>query len=195
MAEAARTNKIKYGLCNVYVSRVTETNTNGVYSYTYATPVALPGAVNLSLEAQGERTAFRADNTDYYVTNSNNGYEGDLELAMIPDWFRTDILGEKTDTNGVSYEQASGAEAQMFALLFQFDGDFKNTRHCMYCCTATRPQVTSKTTEEGAIEPQTETISIKAIPRKNDKIVKSRCLETSAKYSGWFETVFVPTTA
>ena len=66
-------NKVKYGLSNCYYAVYDET------AGTYGTPVAMPGAVNLSLDQEGETNKFRADNIDYYVSISNNGYSGDLD--------------------------------------------------------------------------------------------------------------------
>ena len=65
--------KIKYGISNCYYAKATIAS-NG--SATYATPVALPGAVNLSLDAQGDTNEFFADNIVYYTSVSNTGYEG-----------------------------------------------------------------------------------------------------------------------
>ena len=31
----------------------------------------------------------------YFVATANQGYEGSLEIALIPDSFRTEVLGEK----------------------------------------------------------------------------------------------------
>ena len=53
-------NKIKYGLRSVYYAVATE-GTGG--ALTYATPVAMPGAVNLSLSQEGESNIFYADDT------------------------------------------------------------------------------------------------------------------------------------
>ena len=58
----------------------------------YAAPVPLPGSVSLSLDANGEPENFYADGIAYYVINNNMGYDGDLELALIPESFRADVL-------------------------------------------------------------------------------------------------------
>lgn len=182
-------NKIKYGLKNVHAAIQTETE--GVY--TYATPTAIPGAVSLSLEAQGEAEPFYADDCEYYVSAGNNGYSGDLEIALIPEWFRTDILQETKDSNGVLVETSDGKEAVKFALLFEFAGDVKATRHVMYNCTVARPAVGSQTKEEN-IEPQTESLTITSKPR-TDGLVKSKTGDTTATatYEGWYNEVYVPT--
>ena len=186
-------NRVKYGLKNVYYAVATLDSSNVA---TYGTPVAWPGAVNLSLDAEGGTTKFRADNIDYWVGQSNNGYSGDFESALIPDSFRRDVLGDITDTAGVMVEDA-GAKTVYFALLFQFEGDDKNTRHVMYKCSATRPSVTGATTEE-EIEPQTETLTLTATAIHNSSIdadvVKARCLESDTPYSNWFDAVYQPTT-
>lgn len=191
-------NKVKYGLSNVHYSVAEETLNaeTGQYTYTYATPVPIKGGVNLSLEANGEQSTFRADNIDYYVTSSNNGYEGDLEVALIPDQFKIDCLGYKQDSNGVLYEDAY-AKPKPFALLFQFEGDQNARRHCMYNCVAGRPSVASQTTEE-TIEPVTDTLNITATGRLSDGIVKSSTKDgdnTSEQYTGWFSNVYQPVPA
>lgn len=180
-------NKIKYGLKNVYYAKITE-GTGG--TITYGTPVRIPGAVSMSLDAQGEISKFYADNIVYYQTASNNGYEGDLEIALVPESFRTDILGEVKDaTTGIIAEYADH-QPSSFALLFQFEGDVNAVKHVLYNCTATRPGVEGNTKEE-SVEPQTSTLTISAAPRSTDSLVKASCEEGSA-YANWFTAVQEP---
>lgn len=189
-------NKIKYGIKNVYYAVATIAN-NG--TATYDTPVAIPGAVSMSLDAQGENTPFYADNIVYWVGNGNTGYQGDLTIARIPDSFKTDVLGMITDAKDVLVEDMN-AEAIHFALLFQFEGDVKATKHVMYNCTCTRPAVTGETKGE-SITPQTETLTITATSIYNASlqadIVKAEATEDtdSTTYSGWTSAVYVPAAA
>lgn len=76
-------NKVKYNLKNVHAAKLTETDVEGVSTFTYGTPKAIPGAVSISLDAEGESSPFYADGIVYFRSVTNNGYSGDLEIALI----------------------------------------------------------------------------------------------------------------
>ncbi|MEI3060715.1 MAG: major tail protein [Oscillospiraceae bacterium] len=185
-------NKVKYNLKNVHAAKLTETVTDGVSTFTYAKPQAIPGAVSISLDAEGESSPFYADGIVYFRSVTNNGYSGDLEIALIPEWFRTEILREQLDAKGVLVENNDNAESVKFALLFEFDGDVRAIRHVLYNCSASRPSIESETKED-TIEPGTETLSITADPRA-DGLVKARTGDTTdaAAYAGWYNNVYIP---
>jgi len=182
-------NKVKFGLKNVHVALLTEAD-DGTYSY--ATPVAVPGAVSMSLSAVGEVSPFYADDIVYYRSKSNNGYEGDLEMALITDWVRQNLLGETLDSKGVLVERSTVTTTQYFALLFEFTGDANKIRHVMYKCSASRPDVAGQTKTE-TIEPQTETLSLTA-DALEDGLVKSRTSDSvdTSTYNSWYEAVYIP---
>jgi len=181
----ANPSKVKYGLHNVYYATKSSST-----STPYNTPVAIPGAVSISMEPQGELAKFYADNGVYWQSSSNNGYEGDLEMAKFPASFLQAIFGESAGTNGVvaEYDNVQPVE---FALLFEFSGDADHTRYALYNCIATRPTIASQTTNE-TIEPQTETMTISAVPG-SDHIVKGYVEQTGTAYTNWFSSVTKPT--
>lgn len=182
-------NKVKYNLKNVHAAKLKK-DASG--SFNYDAPKPIPGAVSISLDAEGESSPFYADGIVYFRSTANNGYSGDLEMALIPEWFRTEILKEKLDKNGVLVEKATTGEAEKFALLFEFDGDVKAIRHVLYNCSASRPSIASETKED-TIEPGTETLSLTADPRE-DGLVKSRSGDTTSDetYANWYKSVYVP---
>lgn len=181
-------NKVRYNLKNVHFAVQTVTSTG---AYSYGTPVAIPGAVSLSLSPKGDSYKFYADGIEYYKNNTNDGYEGDLEIAMIPDEFRTAILGEQLDSASNLVEMA-GKETVPFALGFQVDGDEKDAFFWYYNMTAERPN-NDASTNEGSIEVHTETLSIACSPR-SDEFVRIRSTETTATSvtNGWFTAVVQP---
>ena len=188
-------NKVKFNLKNVHAAKLTETVADGVTTFSYATPKAIPGAVSISLDAEGESSPFYADGIVYFRSVTNNGYSGDLEMALVPEWFRTEILQEELDAKGVLIEKSDSRESVKFALLFEFDGDINCIRHVLYNCTSSRPSIESETKED-TIEPGTEKLSITADPRA-DGLVKARTGDTTdaATYTGWYQTVYLPTEA
>lgn len=189
----SESNKVKYSLKNVHYAPLTESvNDSGVTTFTYGAPVPIPGAVNLSLDEESSNDPFYADGMVYFRAISNNGYSGDLEVALLPEKFRTDILQETLDKNKVLVEKTSTAAPPAFALLFEFEGDAKAIRHVMYHCTASRPSVSGKTKEE-SVEPETETLSLTCDPR-SDGIVKARTSDTTTSlvYDDWYKEVQEP---
>lgn len=179
-------NKVKYSLRNTHYAKITESENGAV---TFGEPVAIPGSVSISLDAQGEISKFYADGIVYYQAASNNGYEGDLEIALLPESFRTDILGETMDSGKVLIEN-SDAKQSPFALLFEFEGDEKAIRHVLYNCTATRPSVESKTKEE-TVEPVTEKLTVSATPLKDGRIkARTGDATTSEAYDSWYDAVY-----
>lgn len=181
------TNKVKFGLKNCHYAKATlDPDTNTV---TFDTPVAIPGAVNLSMDPEGDNEPFYADNMVYYMTSANNGYSGDLEIALLPDSFRKDILKETEDANGVLVEDAT-VETERFALLFEFSGDKKKIRHCLYYCSAARPTIEGKTTEDSK-EVQTESLEITASPLPGGVVkVKTGANTKDEVYNGWYQNVY-----
>ena len=188
---ALKKNKVKFGLNKVHYAKIMSWTDDGVP--TFATPVRIPGAVSLSIDASGGADNFYADNGVYYVINNNSGYEGDLEIALVTTDFATEILGEKLDNNGVLIEK-NDAELAQFALLFEFEGDKNKIRHVLYRCSASRPATESATTEEET-EVKTETLSLKATALP-DGLVKSKTCENTDEttYNNLYKNVYIPVT-
>ena len=183
-------NKVVFGLRNAHYSIITEGEGGEV---TYSVPVALKGAVEISFEPRGETTDFFADDILYYTTVSNQGYETSLTVANISQEFRTDVLGETLEGVDNVLTETTLTKSKKIAFMFEFDGDVKAIRHCLYYCTVTRPSLTSATKTESA-EPQTQELTLISAPRPEDGVVKrSTTPETpDAVYNAWYANVYIP---
>lgn len=192
-------NKVKFGLKNVHYALVTETvATDGTVSSSYGDVKAIAGAVSLSMSSTASKSVFRADNSDYYVSYGEGGYEGDLEVARVNEDFLKDVLGFVEDNDKILVEAGAAFKTvNYFALTFEFDGDQKATKHCLYKCSASRPNIASQTTGEGGTtDPQTETLTITAVPRVDaDKYIHLQTQDTTstAVVEAWYTAIPVPT--
>ena len=116
--------------------------------------------MNLSLDPEGDTEPFYADDMVYYTTVANNGYSGDLEIALIPESFRKDILKETEDANGVLY------------------------------CTAARPTIEGKTNEDSKeVQTEKLEITATPLPNGLVK-VKTGANTSDAVYNGWYSNVY-----
>ena len=179
-------NKVKYGLKNVHVAPLTETDA-GIVSY--GTPRHIPGAVTLSLPPVGETTPFYADDIEYFTSITNNGYEGNVEFAIVPDWFKEKYLGETVDANYI-YTEKAGVQPARFAMMFEFDGDVRKTRHVLYNCKANRPNVDGET-KNNTTTPKTESLPLVVKPLP-DMTVKARTNDKTSDsvYNAWYDDVY-----
>ena len=186
-------NKVLYGLSNVYYSLYDSTTT------TFGTPVALPGAVNVSISPEGEETKFYADNIIYYLAHSNTGYTGSIELADLSQAARVALFAQTVDSNGALYE-TSDVEPPVFALLFEVEGNDHEKRYAFYSCQATRPTVEHSTLESSK-DPQTVSADFTVLPlsmtvgEATENVVKSSVendTEGAAAYATWYTDVYIP---
>lgn len=182
-------NKVLFGLSNVHYAVITE-GTDG--TYTYGTPVPIPGAVELSTDPAGESSSFFADNRVYYQANSNQGYEGTVTFAKLPQSFRVDVLGE-TLVNGGLAENAN-AKFKRIALLFEIDGDEQADRFVYYDVSVSRPGFSSASKQDST-EVNTVELSFKATPRPDGWVKWVTGAETTKPiYDAFYSAVTEPVT-
>lgn len=175
--------KVKFGIKNVHIfPQLTDAPTFGPV-------IDVPGAVSLSLDAQGDISKFYADNIVYYQTSANNGYEGDLEVALIPDEVFEKIFNYVKDEKNVYTENAS-KNVVPFAMTFEEEGDQAGTKFVLYNCTATRPSRSLATVEDSK-EPTTQTLSVSAAPLKDGNVMAMTSADTTAEVlKDWHTDVY-----
>ena len=181
-------NKIKFGLSNVHIAKM---NIGEDGAITYGTPFKVPGAVNLSLDAEGESEPFYADNMKFWESFANNGYSGELEIAKLPEEFETEILGQTKDSNGAIIENINDTISP-FAFMYQIEGDQTGTRFCYYNTTVSRPSTEAATTEDTKT-PNTDTLSITTSARTDTGDVRSKLPyseENKEIYNTFFDKVY-----
>ena len=189
-------NKVRFGLKNVYYSVLTEGSSNS-----FATPVAVNGAVSMTLDSNVANGSFYADNITYYKTFSNNGYTGTLEMAIINDSMLKDVFGMTVDANTKILYEKSGVQPKPFALMFQVEGDANEELNVLYRVVPTsKPSIGSQTVED-TIEPVTQSFDFEALPLVTGVtaqvgLVKGRTTDTTttAVRSAWFSAVQIATT-
>lgn len=189
-------NKVRFGLKNVYYSVLTEGSTNS-----FATPVAVPGAVSMTLDSNVANGTFYADNVSYYTTFSNNGYTGTLEMARIPDSMLTAVFGMSVGSSDKILYEDSDDSPKPFALLFQIEGDQESELNVLYRVLPTsKPTAGSQTVEE-SVEPVTQSFDFQALPlvtgvTAQQGLIKGRTTTqtTTTIRSNWFSTVQIKTT-
>lgn len=147
-------NKVEFGISELHVG--TYTDNNGTVAL--GTPYHQAGAVSFSPEEQNEQNVFYADNIAYWSGYSGGTIEGDLEVAMFDDDFKTQFLGYQALTDG-GLALVKGATKPNVYVAFQVEGDAESRRVILYNCSLGGISREYNTIEENK-EPTTETIPV-----------------------------------
>lgn len=183
-------NKVTYGLKNVHYAVFDER------SESYLTPIPLKGAAELKLSPvtkENENDIFASQNAGFILySSSNRGYEGSLLLSTVPERFYIDCLGQTNVDDSVLVE-SNMDDSLPFALLFEFDGDQKKTRHILYRCYATRPDVNSST-KSASLDIAGQELKLIALGTLEDGKIKAKVNNTGTEpsktiYENWFNEV------
>ena len=150
-------NKVEFGISQLHVGTYTESNG----TVTLGTPYHQKGAITFSPEEQSEQNNFYADNVIYWSGYSGGSIEGDLEVAMYDDEFKTQFLGYKALTNG-GIANVKGAMKPNVYIAFQVEGDTESRRVILYNCALGGITREYNTIEENK-EPTTETIPVTCV--------------------------------
>ena len=151
-------NKVEFGISELHVGTYTIDDQNVA---TLGTPYHQAGAVSFSPEEQSEQNNFYADNIIYWSGYSGGSIEGDLEVAMFDDAFKTQFLGYATLTNGGLANVKNAAKPNVY-IAFQVEGDAEARRVILYNCALGAITREYATIEESK-EPATETLGVTCV--------------------------------
>lgn len=184
-------NKVQFGLKNVHYAVVTETvGLDGAITSSYGTVKKWNGAVNIDLSKNGSSEEFYADDRAYYHLETNAGYSGSIECALVPDDILKDVFGMVADSTNGGIAEYSDVEQKYIALLFEISGDASAKRYCFYRVALSRPSVSSSTTTEGK-EVKTQTCDLSATQRPDDYLIKYAVTSDDDAYNDFFDAVVV----
>jgi len=148
-------NKVEFGISQLHVGLYTVDENDNV---TLGSPYHQKGAVSFSPEEQSELNQFFADNRAYWSNYSGGTFEGDLEVALFSDDFKTKFLGYKNTTDG-GLAIVKNAKKPSVYIAFQVEGDAESRRVIMF--NAKLGGITREfATVEDTTEPATETCPV-----------------------------------
>ncbi len=184
-------NLVKYGICKVKchpITAIDTAKTDGT-GYTYGTPFAIPGAIAVNLPNDFASQIVWADNKKYKVIKANHGYNGSVNVVLLPAEFEEQILG---DVNGVENADAKMAD---FGLAFEFNGDVNAGRVFLYHCALTQRPGIIHNTETDSLNVDSDTLNIEVSPRLDTGDIKIKQLPGDSFYDTLLDTPPNPVTA
>lgn len=182
-------NKIEFGISNLYVGTYTVGTTGTV---TLGTPYHQAGAVSFSPEENAEMQSFYADNILYWSNYSGGSFEGDLEVALFDDAFKTQFLGYVSKADGGIAIVKNATKPKVY-IAFQVEGDEDSRRIIMYNCSLgaiTREYAT----KEDTTTPATETLAVTVTGDNESGVSMVSYAKGVTGYSTLFTSPPVPTT-
>ena len=180
-------NKVLFGFSDLYIG------TYGVGddgTVTMGAPYHQAGAVGFSPSADSNNNVFYADNMEYYTSISVGAIEGDLEVAMFDDAFKTQFLGYAELSDG-GLAQVKNATKPNVYIAFEVQGDAEKRRVIFYNGSLGDISREYATTED-SIEPQTESIGVSFAGDNKTGVRMATYKPTDAGYANLFTSPAAP---
>lgn len=182
-------NKVLFGISQLHVGTYTESNG----TVTLGTPYHQKGAISFSPEESSEKNDFYADNIAYWSGYSGGTIEGDLEVAMFDDEFKTQFLGYRELTSGGLASVKNATKPNVF-VAFQVEGDQESRRCILYNCSLGAINREYSTITENK-EPQTATIPVTCIGDNVSGVTMATFKPADTGYATLFTAPAAPTLA
>lgn len=154
-----KNNIVSFGLRNVHYSIATQSDDG---TWTFATPVAFPGAQEFNSDIIGGSTTVRADDIVVAQLNQNGGRTLTLKVTEVPDELKINVLGYKKTSEG-NLVEITNAPVVTFALGVEYQGDVKARRVWYFLCNVTPINEATKSKTE-SIEANAITLNITVRP-------------------------------
>ena len=182
-------NKVEFGISQLHVGTYTVSGE----TVTLGTPYHQKGAVSFSPEENSEQNTFYADNIAYWSGYSGGSIEGDLEVAMFDDEFKTQFLGYVTLTNGGLANVKNATKPNVY-IAFQVEGDAESRRVILYNCSLGAITREYNTIEENK-EPATETLGVTCVGDNASGVTMAVLKPADTGYSTLFTAPTAPAIA
>ena len=181
-------NKVEFGISELHVGTWTVAQDGTV---TMGTPYHQKGAVSFSPEENSEQNTFYADNIAYWSGYSGGTIEGDLEVAMFDDAFKTQFLGYVALADGGLANVKNATKPNVY-VAFQVEGDVESRRVILYNCSLGAITREYNTIEESK-EPTTETLAVTCTGDNNTGATMAVYKTGDAGYATLFTSPAAPT--
>lgn len=185
--------KVQFGISELHIGTYTETTTTQGTTVTLGTPYHQKGAVSFSPEVESNQNDFYADNIVYWSGYSGGKIEGDLEVAMFDDAFKTQFLGYKTLTSGGLANVKNPTKPNVY-IAFQTETDGTPIRVILYNCALGNISRTYETIGENK-EPQTATLPVTCAGDNTTGVTMATFKEGDTGYATLFTAPTAPTIA
>lgn len=180
-------NKVEFGISNLHFGTYTVADDGTV---TMGTPYHLPGAVSFSPEQDANNNVFYADDISYWSEYTEGPFEGDLEVALFTDEFKTQFLGYRATADG-GLGQVKNAVKPNVYICFDIKGDKEGRRAMFYNCSLGAIAREYATIEDEK-EPATETIGVTCVGDNATGLTKVTYKPGDAGYASLFTNPAAP---
>ena len=185
--------KVQFGISELHIGTYTETTTTQGTTVTLGTPYHQKGAVSFSPEVESNQNDFYADNIVYWSGYSGGKIEGDLEVAMFDDAFKTQFLGYRTLTSGGLANVKNPTKPNVY-IAFQTETDGTPIRVILYNCALGNISRSYETIGEQK-EPKTATLPVTCTGDNTTGVTMATFKQGDTGYSTLFTNPTAPTIA